>query len=309
MTYNARLKMTTLPPIMRLIGSKTRQRRNILPILARYRRELYVEPFGGAGGLFFGKAPEPAEVYNDKNRAFASLMRCVRSSEKLDVLERLLALTPVSRELWYECKALSYAYMRTEAERFAELKEAAGLSEYADDVVGAFAIFYAQNCGFGGVFLRAFGGGATGKSSSGTVHVYKMRRELLQRYCRRLETVLIENVDALECLDKYDHETTLFYLDPPYITSAPHSDAPEVAYGGCTIDAKELVARLKRLKGRFVLSCYDADEYRELADVAERHEFPAFSSTCQYARKDDERVFERVEVVYASRLPGTRSLF
>lgn len=291
---------------MRLIGSKARQRKNILPIINLYPRELYVEAFGGAGGLFFGKKPEPAEVYNDANSAFVSLMRCVRSTEKLASLEWILELTPVSRELWYEARDMARFYMRGQFDEFLALKKTAGLVEYENDVVAAFAVFYAQNCGFGGSFLHSFGGVGTGQSANGTIHVYETRRETLRKYCRRLRTVSIENLDALECIDKYDHSTTLFYLDPPYIMNAPHSDSDGKVYGGNNIDNEELVERLLKLKGRFVLSCYDDAVFAPLAEVATRYEFTALSTVCQKAAKTHEGTFDRLEVVYASKIDERR---
>ena len=53
----------TIP--IRWLGSKVRMRKRILSILDEVPRELYVEPFGGAGAIFFGKEPERS-VYNDK---------------------------------------------------------------------------------------------------------------------------------------------------------------------------------------------------------------------------------------------------
>ena len=289
---------------MRLIGSKARQRKNILPIINRYPRELYVEAFGGAGGLFFGKKPEPAEVYNDANSAFVSLMRCVRSTEKLASLEWILELTPVSRELWYEARDMARFYMRGQLDEFLALKKTAGLDEYENDVVAAFSVFYAQNCGFGGSFLHSFGGGGTGQSANGTIHVYETRREALRQYCRRLRTVSIENLDALDWIDKYDHRTTLFYLDPPYIMDAPHSDSDAKVYGGNNIDNAALVEKLLKLKGSFVLSCYDDAVFAPLREVAKRHEFVAMTTVCQKAEKNG--TFDRLEVVYASKIDERR---
>ena len=62
----------SLPPLFPLAGSKFRQRKNILPILARYNRTLYVEPFCGAGGLFFGKPQESAEILIDPPYTYES---------------------------------------------------------------------------------------------------------------------------------------------------------------------------------------------------------------------------------------------
>ena len=93
-----------------LFGSKFRQRKNILPILARYKRTMYVEPFGGAGGLLFGKEPERVEVYNDINKCFVNLFHVVKDNDNVKELQYLLEISPMSRELWSECYQLISEY-------------------------------------------------------------------------------------------------------------------------------------------------------------------------------------------------------
>lgn len=277
----------TLAPIIKLLGSKNRQLKNILPIIARYERKLYVEPFGGAGGLLFGKAPEKQEIYNDICKAFVALFRAVKNPETMTTVQELLELTPMSRALWREARDLARAYLR--GEPIAELKAKANLDAYSDEIAVAYATFYAQNCGFGGKFFSSYGGGGKSSDSAATAHLYAAKRRRLPRYCKRLETVAIENLDALNCIRKYDDPTTLFYVDPPYecATSGEY---------GVEFHERELVDLLKTIKGKFVLSCYDTSIYRELD--AERYEFNAYSSVSRQAKSGEQ--FARKEVVYAS---------
>lgn len=280
----------TLAPIIKLIGSKQRQRKNILPIIERYSRLLYVEPFGGAGGMLFGKAPEKQEIYNDINGAFVSLFRAVKNPETMSTVQTLLELSPMSRELWREARDLAVAYLR--GDDLVELKARAELGAYSDEIAVAYAIFYAQNCGFSGKLLNAYGGGGKSGDSSATAHLYNEKRRRLPRYCRRLQTVAIENLDALDCVRKYDDATTLFYLDPPYETG---SDEYGVAF-----HERALVDLLKTIKGAFVLSCYDTPIYAELGEICDKYEFDAYSSVSQYAKKGER--FARKEIVYATRV-------
>ena len=122
--------------------------------------------------------------------------------------------------------------------------------------------------------------------------MYNEKRHRLPRYCRRLQTVAIENLDALECVRKYDDATTLFYLDPPYETG---SDEYGVAF-----HERALVDLLKTIKGAFVLSCYDTPIYAELDEICDKYEFDAYSSVSQYAKKGER--FARKEIVYATRV-------
>ncbi len=42
-------------------------------------------------------------------------------------------------------------------------------------------------------------------------------RQTSQPLCRRLQGVIIENKDALAVMRAHDAETTLYYIDPPYV--------------------------------------------------------------------------------------------
>ena len=286
-----------LAPLFPLAGSKFRQRKNILPILARYDRALYVEPFGGAGGLFFGKPQELAEVYNDANRALVNLIKVIRSPEQLAALDSLLERAPMSRALWHESRDLGRAYMRSEP--IAELKERAGLATYSDEIAAAYALFYAQIYGFAGDYFGSFGGGCKGRSAGRLQSAGEARKRALADYSARLRTVIIENLDAIDCVEKYDAPDTLFYLDPPYIFKSKHGN-PARAYGGLNVDNERMVKTLLNLKGRFVLSCYDADVYKPLEEVAERLQFRAVTTVARDFVKSE--TYDRVETVYASRL-------
>lgn len=65
------------------------------------RHRIYVEPFGGAAGVFLNKTPSPLEVYNDLNSDLVNFFRVLRDKEKAAELIRRLKLTPYSREEYY----------------------------------------------------------------------------------------------------------------------------------------------------------------------------------------------------------------
>ena len=282
-----------LNPIVPWCGSKTRMRKHILPILARYKRSLYVEPFGGAGGLLFGKPLEENEVYNDANGLMACMFRVVRNKEACLEMRELLRLTPKSREFWYELRDIARAYFYNQPETFAELKVKANLGGYSDELVAAYCVFYCQAVGFGGKFLNSFGGGTKGERVDTRVNSYIARCERLPEYCARLRRVTIENLDFADCVAKYDDPQTLFYFDPPY-----DCETTKGYKSGWTRESSEkLVETIKNLKGRFVLSCYDTDVYQSLESIAGKAQFSAFASTCMTRSKETGA---RVETLYFS---------
>ena len=286
----------SLPPLFPLAGSKFRQRKNILPILARYNRTLYVEPFCGAGGLFFGKPQESAEILNDGNGCIVALLRVLRNEEKRRELDDLLEISPISRAIWYEARDIGRAYVRGES--IEKRKIAAGLESYNDSVVAAYCLLYCQWYGHASGLFGAFGGGGKGRAANKIIGYGARRKKALAAYSRRLETVAIESLDAIECLRKYDAPETLFYIDPPYTYESKHGK-PERLYCGLNVDADELVETLRSLRGSFVLSCYDAPVFEPLQARAHKFQFSARTTTARNYQSGTE--FERVETVFASR--------
>lgn len=76
---------------------------------------------------------------------------------------------------------------------------------------------------------------------------------LLEDVHERLAGVVIENLDWLDFIDRYDRPGTLFYLDPPYFGSK--GDYEKALFG------REHFAAIK---GRFILSISDVPEIQKL---------------------------------------------
>lgn len=81
----------------------------------------------------------------------------------------------------------------------------------------------------------------------------------LQEASKRLNRVVIENVDFERLIKTYDRESALFYCDPPYYDAEkyyPDKFQPE--------DHVRLRDTLSRIKGKFILSYNDCQEIRDL---------------------------------------------
>ena len=74
-------------------------------------------------------------------------------------------------------------------------------------------------------------------------------------YAEYLKNTSISNTDY-KSLFSHDSPNTFFYLDPPYEKS-------KGLYKDAVIDYKQMVDRLKKLKGKFLLSINDSAEVRE----------------------------------------------
>lgn len=189
----------------------------------------YIEVFGGAGWVLFAKDKHAdMEVYNDVNGALVNLFRCVKYHP--DALQKELDWLLVSREQFFDCVALSDIRGMTDIQRAARFYCTIKLSFGAD--------------------LRSFG-----------VRPRDMQKTIayLQEVSKRLNKVVIENVDFERLIKTYDRESALFYCDPTYYEAEkyyPDRFQPE--------DHARLRGALSRIKGKFILSYNDCPEIRDL---------------------------------------------
>jgi DNA adenine methylase len=103
----------------------------------------------------------------------------------------------------------------------------------------------------------------------------------------RLRRVLILNKPALEVIRQQDGPRTLFYLDPPYV---PGTRAAREVYSFEMTDRdhRELLALLKTVQGKVMLSGYSCPLYdTALADWT-RHTFDLPNNAAGGAQKDRE---------------------
>jgi DNA adenine methylase len=89
---------------------------------------------------------------------------------------------------------------------------------------------------------------------------------------RRLSRVFIENMNAIELIDREDTPNTLFYCDPPYLhetRTAPDAYAHEMNES----QHQELLAALVACKGKVMLSGYPSSLYDVTLRNWSRHTF------------------------------------
>ncbi len=82
--------------------------------------------------------------------------------------------------------------------------------------------------------------------------------EGLSEIVQRLLRVQIENAPAIEVIQRYDSEETLFYCDPPY----PHEsrgDSKAYAYEMTDDEHRKLADVLHHVKGKVAISGYHCD--------------------------------------------------
>lgn len=189
----------------------------------------YVEVFGGAGWVLFAKDRHTVyEVYNDINSNLVNLFKCVKYHAK--ELQKELNFMINSRELF---------------EDYISQINSKGLT----DIQRAARYFYIIKLSYG--------------SDGDTYGAVKKDVEKMKSYISQIQTrltnVVIENKSFEKIIQKYDSDTTLFYLDPPYHNAENHYNT------GFNEDSHiKLNKMLKEVKAKFVLSYNDDEFIRQL---------------------------------------------
>ncbi len=231
--------VTPINPALPYVGGKRLLAKRLCALIDQVPHRSYVEPFCGMGGVFFRRSSRPqSEVINDLSRDVANFFRVVRKHQDALIAELGFHLT---------CR-----------EEFERLKRSP--SDTLTDIERAARFFYLQKCAFGGkISNRSFSASVSGNSRAA-----KFSSQAAARYIEtlhtRLQSVVIESLPYAEILKRYDHPTTLFYLDPPYWGC-------ETYYGKGLFareDFAQLADQLASLKGRFILSINDVPEIRDL---------------------------------------------
>ena len=210
------------------VGGKRLLRKEIIKRFPTEGVEKYVEPFGGAAWVLFGKEPHKKEVYNDINGELVNMFRMAKYHP--EALERETGMMLNSREEFFRQRNMK-------AETMTELQRAARM-------------YY---------LIRASYGAKVNTFGVGFRDVSAMRN--LQAVHKRLAKVLIENKGFAEILKGHDSEKTLFFLDPPY-----HGTEMlyEIEGGFGEEEHRQLAEMLRGPKGKWILSYNDDDFIRGL---------------------------------------------
>ena len=207
----------------------------------------FCEPFGGSAAVLINRAPSPVETYNDLDGELVNFFRVLR--EQKEALIEAIGLTPFSREEFQRAisEPTNDLSELERARRFYILARQVrtGLAQTASSGRWAHCRLTSR-AGMAGAVSRWLGA-----------------VEALPEIAQRLLRVQIENAPAIEVIQRYDNEETLFYCDPPY----PHdSRGDSNAYGYEMTDEhhRELAKALKNVKGKVALSSYHCDLMEEL---------------------------------------------
>ncbi|MHB8627446.1 MAG: DNA adenine methylase [Aggregatilineales bacterium] len=237
-TKQAKPSSPMLNSPIKWVGGKSRMRKTIIELLPPHT--CYVEVFGGAAWVLFGKPLSDVEILNDIDQELINFFRVVK-----DRPEEFLAA--------FDLELVS----RAEFERLASLNPS-----QINEIDRAHRFYYLIMAGWGGElnyprFQTSITDGGHGNRLIGALQNLRSRIAPIHE---RLRTVIIENLDWQTCIDRYDREGAVMYLDPPY----PGNGANYYHNMREWKDHEQLAARLEQAQCQWILSSYDTQDVHNL---------------------------------------------
>lgn len=224
----------------------------------------FCDVFGGSAAILINRNPAQVETYNDLDSELVNFFETLRNQGPK--LIKAISLTPFSREeLIKACRPEPKLTKLERARRFyvRARQTRTGLAQTSSEGRWAHCILTSR-AGMAGAVSRWLGA-----------------IDGLPEIVQRLQRVQIENAPALEIIERYDTEETLFYLDPPYVHE---SRKDSNAYGHEMTDAEhiELANLLHEIRGRAVVSGYRTKLYDRLFSEWSRIDAPV--KTCNSSK-------------------------
>jgi DNA adenine methylase len=248
-----------ITPPLKWHGGKHYLAKKIIALMPPHTH--YVEPYFGGGSVMLAKDPEGvSEVANDINYELTNFWCALQSPEAFAELSRRLSCVPFSEVEWGSAaKELEQSKLRL------------------DGMTGMAVSFYIRCRMSMSGRMKDFAPLSRTRTRRGMneqASAWMNAVDGLPEVHARLRRVAILNRPALEVIRGQDGEQTLFYLDPPYLHET-RATTSEYAHEMTHADHRELLGTLTGIKGKFLLSGYDSDLYREFerANGWRRHEF------------------------------------
>lgn len=264
------------------VGGKGNLRERILPLIPY--DTLYVEPFGGAGTILFGREPSEIEIYNDIDGRLVNLFRELQDKDTFEKLKYRLDNTLYSLE-----------------EHKLAMQILADKDSSSHD--RAWAFFVGQNQGFGGKPSdKSWGRRFTYNSAQGWFN----RLSNLEWWHERMKNIAVENRDALVVLDYWNRDDAVIYCDPPYVPAVRKSNSNNFYDSEPDADYHEsLVDKFLNCKGSIVVSGYPNEIYKKLEDNGwERKDFDTvifLTGRTEEVKKNKELETKRIECVWRNK--------
>jgi DNA adenine methylase len=224
--------------VMGYFGGKNSHLDFILPHLCR--AECFVDVFGGSGAVILNYHRSKKRVYNDIDKNVVNFFRQLR--EHPDELITLINLTLYSRQEYIDAYPEEGDSDLELARKYFVRIQQGILNIYKEDRLGGWSVH------------RDRGDGSR----------WKGLPENLWSIVGELKENTYENRSFELIIPQFDHPTTLFYIDPPYVWEGREKGAVGYVHEMDDKDHRLLGKLLNEAKGMVAISGYETDLYAEL---------------------------------------------
>lgn len=200
----------------------------------------YLEPFFGSGAILFNKTRSHIETVNDLDGNVINLFEWIKNDP--EKLAREIYYTPYARQVYEQT-----------------------YGQEPEDSLGRAVNFYIRlNMGHG---FRTTGekvgwkNDVQGRERAYAAQDWMHLPEKIYQAAERLRGVQIENLPAVDLIQRFNYSNVLIYADPPYVLSTRHGKQYR-----CEMDDRaheELLDMLLAHKGPVLISGYDNDLYND----------------------------------------------
>jgi DNA adenine methylase len=205
------------------------------------RCKIYVEPFFGAGWVFFTKPSSEVEVINDIDDRVYALFKVLSDEELFQEFVEKIWFIGASEKMYYEMlKSLENGELHL--------------------VDKAVAFFYVNRFSVSGNLSEDF---LVWRKQNKALSYEGVKTRLLAIH-KRLKGVVVLNKDWKDVVRKYDGSDVVIYLDPPYVLGTRSGSEGIYAYEMTDEEHEELVDICLRLKSKVILSGYRNKIYERL---------------------------------------------
>lgn len=240
------------------VGGKSKLINKLIPLIPKHK--CYVEVFGGAGWLLFGKEQSSVEILNDYDNWLMNFWSVVQNAH-----EQLID---------------SFKYTLVSRELFNNYKNKYKNNNIEDAIEKAHIFYYLVNAGFASDMKNPIFGTKCQRRNG--LRIDEIDTSINNAY-KRLQKVTIENKSFEDIFKIYDNENTFFYLDSPY------RNTKQYAVGKFTDEQYELLAECcKKAKGKWLYTINDDGYIKELFNEFNIINHEVYYSVCktQNGRQD-----------------------
>ncbi len=257
---------TRLTPPLKWHGGKSYLADWIIDLMPRHLH--YVEPFGGGMAVLLAKNPFDqrhqwsersfekgiSEVVNDLNRELMNFWKVLQDEESFGRFQRIVEATPFAQPQWDD------AGMRMPVRHELDIEAAV-----------AFFVRCRQSRAGGFKVFATLSRNRTRRRMNEQASAWLNCIEGLADVHDRLKRVVVLCDNALKVIKQQDGESTLFYLDPPYVhstrsaTDAYQHEMDESAHN-------ELLSTIQQCQARVMLSGYPNKLYDRTLHDWNRHD-------------------------------------